>query len=67
MDKWKRIDRGYPMPPAALSVISHTAELDGPYASRQIDDLLRRESLNNNQLLLDRHLKFQTWKKRGGE
>jgi hypothetical protein len=45
----------------------HAADLDGSFGLQQIATALKRESLNNKEILLERHLRLHTWKKRGGK
>jgi len=69
-EKWKRADMSYPLSSRAFRRIREMIDrydiTTSVTALKDVDRILGNEDVYDKQNLLDRHLKFNTWKKRAG-
>jgi hypothetical protein len=64
-DKWKQVNPSFPLSSPVYGGIIRAIESGGLQKRiKSVNDSLQRESLNHQQILLERNLRFHIWKKR---
>jgi hypothetical protein len=65
VEKWKQVDTSFPVPSSAYwQIMGFVTRFGLGNSVHEIDNVLREGSASDRQDLLERHLKFHTWKNR---